>query len=96
MYLFGAYTPASTIDRSLGFKWQGDTQMEAGGEGETLIVFVKNGQVVCSVNFARNDGDFASIDVPNGLTPTEAQFVPGPNRTMRLLGSATTLPATHP
>ena len=45
LYIFPPYTPSDTLDRTLGEKWLGPTNIED-SDGIVLLVFTDNGKVV--------------------------------------------------
>jgi len=99
VYCFDCYSERSDIEKRLGFSWPGlgGSGIEM-SDGVTLIVFVKDGQVVRSFDQPRNKGDFGRIDNPHGLWKSDARFVvsrEGGHPYMKLAGrsDAATSPA---
>jgi hypothetical protein len=75
LHIFDPYSSRDLIESRLGFEWpQADHAGIQDSDGVTLLVFVKNGGVVRYVTQPRNQGDFAGLNEPAGLTPTEAIF----------------------
>jgi hypothetical protein len=74
-YVFGPYTPASEVDRVLGFEWQsGSKQSLELGEGFNLLVLVNNQRVVISAEYPRNKGDFSTQALFRPFTSETAIF----------------------
>jgi hypothetical protein len=76
VYFFPPYPSQSNIEKTLGFQWPGlgGSKIES-SDGVTLIVFVKGNRVVHAFDHPRNQGDFTSVQRPEGFTKREAQFV---------------------
>ena len=77
VHVFGPYTPASEIERSLGFRWGGANDSEIStSDVMALVVFVRDGEVVKAFEQGYGDGIFDCLDRRtlgrNGLTPTQA------------------------
>jgi hypothetical protein len=75
VFIFGPYTSPSAIEACLGFPWQG-----ASGSGInsnkscSLVVFVRDGAVVCWFDHPRRDGDLVELADPKGYSRQEATF----------------------
>ena len=75
-HVFPPYTPSQDVDQQLGFHW---SAAESTGIHEldsiTLLVFVRDSNVVAYVTLPRRDGDFSDIKHPGGFSREEAIFV---------------------
>jgi hypothetical protein len=74
-YVFTPYTTAEEVRDTLGF----DTTITAHSkievtESHNLLVFVRDNQVVLSIDFARSAGDFGKLKRRGGYSPAEAIF----------------------
>ena len=79
VYIFGPYTPAEDIHRILGFRWSDVkwTGIES-DDGVTLIVFVREGEVVGWFEHPRSRGDFYLLENTASFSRDDARFVVDP------------------
>jgi hypothetical protein len=76
LHAFGPYASQAYIDRELGFSWPEAARTGiAEDDAIALLVFVSRGDVVRYVAHPRNEGDFADVKSPGGLSPSEAVFI---------------------
>lgn len=75
MFVFGPYTPRERIHATLGSYWNdaNRTSIEH-SDSITLVVFLRNGEVVYWCEHPRDKGDLTSIALPQGYSPEEAHF----------------------
>ncbi len=76
MYIIAPYTRKPTLDRILGFSWDGfrrsNIEMR---DNITLLLFTKKDKVVFSVDFYRSKCDFSNMTDDRGYTPDEATII---------------------
>jgi hypothetical protein len=78
-YTFGPYLSNDRVDRTLGFDWgKAENSDYAHQDGGSLLVFVREGEVVHAFDQPDTDGDFTCVG-PHPLAPREAVLrVKGP------------------
>ena len=75
VFIFHPYTPSREIDACLGFHWGGAGRSSIEfSDGINLVVFVRNGAVVCWFDHPRNEGDIMDLADPQGYARAEAKF----------------------
>ena len=75
VFVFHPYTPRTHIDACLGFPWDGSKWSEIeSSDGVNLVVFVRDGAVVCWFDHSRRDGELVALADPKGYTREEAKF----------------------
>ncbi len=74
LYIFGPYTPADEVEKSLGFSWPPveTTQMQV-SDAFCLFVFTHKNKVVLYFDYPRGRGDFANLGTTR-ITPDAAEF----------------------
>lgn len=75
VHIFGPYASARQIDSGLGFHWK-DAQRSSieTNDAITLVVFVRNGQVIAWFEHPRNEGDLVPVVDSNGYPRAQARF----------------------
>jgi hypothetical protein len=75
VFVFHPYTSKERIDRCLGFRWDSaEWSVIDSFDGANLVVFVRNGAVVCWFDHSRSDGDLMDLADGKGYTRQEAIF----------------------
>jgi hypothetical protein len=75
VFVVRPYTPTSDIHARLGFWWHGATWSAIDAyDSFNLVVFVRNGAVVCWFDHPRNEGDLLELENPKGYSREEAKF----------------------
>lgn len=76
VYVFRPYTPPAAIQADLGFTWPGvtDTTIER-YDGQTLVVFVRAGEVAGWFEHPMNRGDLKALANGVGYPREAARFV---------------------
>ncbi|WAM25288.1 MULTISPECIES: hypothetical protein [Myxococcus] len=69
-HVFTPYVGAEEVRKWLGIDWSGARDVY---ESECLLVFVKGGEVVMDLDFARTKGDFSALK-KHRFTRDEARF----------------------
>jgi hypothetical protein len=71
-YVFGPYLSNDRVDRELGFDWgKGENSDYKVREGGSLLVFVRDGEVVHAFDQPDTDGNFVCVG-QDPLTPEQA------------------------
>ena len=75
-FVFHAYEPEESINRSVGYAWQKDTPILQ--DEFTLLAFMADGKVVRSAMIDAQDADFSELAFgpagKSGVTPRDARF----------------------
>jgi hypothetical protein len=75
VFVFGPYTPDSTIEQSLGFPWSDAHKFSlSSSDSFWLIVFTLNKQVVRVEQMSRRSTSFSTNTLNRGFSPSEAVF----------------------
>lgn len=75
LYIFDPYESRDNIQNSIGQQFLKTDELPMGvSEGDTLLVFTKNNQVVHYFNHPRGKGDFSGLKNHNWFTPQNAKF----------------------
>jgi hypothetical protein len=76
VYVFNPYTPAEEITKRLGFSWSGATKTAISeSKGLTLVVFVRDRDVVHSFEHSRGRGDMVALgNEIKGFARDQAKF----------------------
>jgi hypothetical protein len=73
-YVFGPYMSNARVDRELGFDWgKGENSDYKAQEGGSLLVFVRDGEVVHAFDQPDTDGYFVCVG-QDPLTPDQAEL----------------------
>lgn len=75
LFIFGPYTPASEIEKALGFTWP--PAKKSGielSDSICLLVFVHQGRVTRYYEYSRLDGDWSLLSSVTKLPPESALF----------------------
>lgn len=86
LYIFAPYTPPDRITAILGFPSPGASGAINRSDFISLLVFVRDGRVVESIEQPRSQGDFATVHDTAGYARDSAQFVV--RRAGRMVGGA--------
>ena len=75
VFIFPPYTPREQINSSLGFHWAGARWSAVQNyEGWNLVVFVRDGAIVCRFDHGRVDGDLMNLAAPQGYSRDQASL----------------------
>lgn len=76
LYIFQPYTTKEKMRSVLGISsaWLINTEI-ASSDSYTLLVFIRKGFVVMSLDFYRGDGDFSYLDTGVGYSPNNSKFI---------------------
>ena len=84
LYVFGPYTPPSTLESTVGRSWRNIclTQIVV-LEGYALLVFTENKKVIHCLEYPIEKYDFSSLaSFSSGISIQEAQFVLDENKSL--------------
>jgi hypothetical protein len=77
VFVFGPYTPHSSIHARLGFPWSGVSRTTIEwNEGVNLVVFIRGTRVVCWFEHVRHE-ELEELADPNGYARQQARFTVG-------------------